>query len=137
MKDSSQKVSNKPKSTPSAHDSLHEQVIAAEKSVQKARADYDKKSTAYEDALKQQSDKITILSLQVAAKIARWTFKIKRMQYKLAKANWKAAEKAGKKAELKASKETQKSASKKIGKKAPKDAVNNVKSGKKKVAARA
>ena len=97
MKNTDQKSENTSKTNSPATDALHKKVVAAEKSTQKAWADYEKKSEAYEEGLKQQSDKITLLGLLAAAKIAKFTYKIKRTEHKLAKANWKVASKADKK----------------------------------------
>lgn len=79
-------------------DALHKKLVAAEKSVETARAAYEQKSAAYEAGLKQHADKITMLGLLAAAKIAKLNIKIKRLEHKLAKATWKAAVKTDKKA---------------------------------------
>ncbi len=123
MKDIEQKSEGSPKAISPAAESLHNKVIAAEKSVQKAWADFEKKSAAYEDALKQSSDKITLLGLLASTKIAKFTYKIKRTEHKLAKATWKAALKTDKKSVEKSGEEgaAKKQKAKKVDHKAPKD----------------
>ncbi len=122
MKDIEQKSEGSPKAISPAAESLHNKVIAAEKSVQKAWADFEKKSAAYEDALKQSPDKITLFGLLASAKIAKFTYKIKRTEYKLAKTTWKAALKTDKTAVETPSEGTaKKHKSKKADHKAPKD----------------
>lgn len=121
MKNTDQKSKVSLASSSPAADTLQNKVAATEKSVQKAWTDYEKKNTAYEDALNQQSDKITLAGLRAATKIARFVYKIKRVEHKLAKVDLKALVKATKKAEQKASKDTAKHTSKKADHKALKD----------------
>ena len=97
MKSTGQKTEAITKTTILTTDTLQKKAAATEKSAQKAWLDYEKKSAAYEDAWKQKLDKITLLGLLSAAKIAKFTYKIKRTEHKLAKANWKASSKADKK----------------------------------------
>lgn len=103
---------------------LFAQLSATEKQLDKACAAYDQKVAAYEEAEKQHSDKITLRGLLAAVKIAKFTYKIKRIEHKLAKTNWKAASKADKKAVQSAGKETVKAKPKKANHKAPKDTAN-------------
>lgn len=70
------------------------QITAKEKLTEKARAAYKLKTEAYEEALKQDVEKIALKRLLASAKIARHTYGIKKIELKLAKANWKAAKKA-------------------------------------------
>ena len=72
---------------------LHKKVIAAQKAVEKALADYDKKLKACEEASDKKLDKSTVYELVAALKIAKYTHKIKKTEYKLAKKALKAAEK--------------------------------------------
>lgn len=135
MKNSVHKTQNAALPNAPIADALHKKVIAAEKSVQKARADYEQKSAAYEAGLKQESDKPTLRSLKAAAKIAKLTLKIRRTEHKLAKSNWKASEKLDKKSAVQAGKAVAKALS---GKGHPKkDAPAPAKAAKKKRAAQA
>ncbi|HOY05744.1 MAG TPA: hypothetical protein PLO67_10110 [Saprospiraceae bacterium] len=77
----------------------------AEKALQMAYADYEKKQIAYKEALHADTAKNDILPIWTAFKIARLTCKIKRMEFKLAKNEYKFAKKAAKKTEQKTHKE--------------------------------
>ncbi|MBL7781065.1 MAG: hypothetical protein JNM22_07600 [Saprospiraceae bacterium] len=77
----------------------------ADKAVQKAQTDFDKKQAAYKAAFETEPAKNVFLQIWSAMKIAKLTLKIKRVEYKLAKNEYKFAKKAAKKAEPKASKE--------------------------------
>lgn len=121
MKNTDQKSKVNPASSSPAANTLQNKVTTTEKSVQKAWTDYEKKNAAYEDALNHESDKITLAGLQAAAKIARFVYKIKRVEHKLAKVDLKALLKANKKAEQKAGKDTAKHTSKKVNHKTLKD----------------
>lgn len=115
-------------------DALHKKLVAAEKSVETARAAYEQKSAAYEAGLKQHADKITLLGLLASAKIAKLNIKIKRLEYKLAKATWKAAVKTDKKAAEKREAAHLQAISKKLLKKAEKAAADTKPVKKKRVA---
>lgn len=104
---------------------LQKKAAAAEKSVQKAWAEYETKSAAYHEAMKNPADKIAVLELKIAAKTAKLTHKIKRMEHKLAKAQWKAAAKA----DQAPSKNAKSAAPKKSEQKAQKDGATKEKSG--------
>ena len=123
MKDVAHLSENNPVNTPSspATEALHKKMTATEKGMQKALADCEAKSAAYEEALKHPTDKATLLELWASAKIARLTYKIKRTEHKLAKAAWKAASKADKKAAEKPSKDGGEPRSKKATHKSSKD----------------
>jgi len=123
MKNTDQKSESSTNTSSTATDMLQKKVVSAEKSAQKAWEDHEKKVAAYEDALKQQSDKITLLGYLAATKIAKFTYKIKRVEYKLAKANWKADKKAAEKPG-KVAKVAKKQASDKTNYKAPKDTTS-------------
>ncbi|MBC7776929.1 MAG: hypothetical protein H7246_15965 [Phycisphaerae bacterium] len=115
-------------STPSA-DALFAQVTATEKNAEQAWQACEEKETAYEQALKQHTDKTALKGLLAAAKIARLSYKIKKIEHKLAKANWKSASKSDKKPGQAASKDTVKAKSGKTDHKAPKDSGAKGKSG--------
>lgn len=89
-------------------DTLQSKVAAAAKSVENALESYKKKDAAWEHAWKEQGDKMELKRLLAAAKIAKFTYKIKVIEHKLAKANLKAANKASKKTVKEASKGTSK-----------------------------
>lgn len=76
---------------------LQSKASTAEKSVEKAWEAYKKKEAAYDEASKESGDKMGLKRLLAAAKIARFTYKIKVVEHKLAKAILKATNKAGKK----------------------------------------
>lgn len=92
---SSKKKTPTPKPLPAAPVSAA--VKAAEKQLEKAKDVYKQKMEAYEAAEKQNAEKIILKRLQAAAKIAKLTYKIKGVEYKLAKSNWKASTKVEKK----------------------------------------
>lgn len=101
MKKEVKQFKNTPKvKTPDA-DTLHKKMAAAEKNVETARTACEQKSAAYETGLKQHADKITLLGLLASAKIAKLNLKIKRLEFKLARATWKAAVKSEKKSAAK------------------------------------
>ncbi len=114
------KNASKVKTTDTA--ALHKKLEAAEKNVETARAVYEQKSAACEAGLKQHLDKITLLGLLASARIAKLNIKIKRLEYKLARATWKAAMKADKKAAEKQESAVSRAALKKQVKKADKAA---------------
>ena len=71
----------------------------AEKAALKAFADFEKKQSAYKEALHGEPAKNILLQIWSAMKIARLTYKIKRIEYKLAKSEYRSAKKTAKKAE--------------------------------------
>ena len=77
-------------------DALYRKITVAEKAHEKAWNDFKQKSEAYDAAVKKQAEKISLKRLFAAAKIAKLTYKIKGIEYKLSKANWKAASKKAK-----------------------------------------
>jgi hypothetical protein len=79
-------------------EALHKKAVAAEKSAERALTDYEAKNAAYDEALKHPTDKATLRELRASAKIAKLTHRIRRIEYKLAKSQWKSAAKADKKA---------------------------------------
>jgi hypothetical protein len=80
-----------------SRDALQLKVTATEKNADKAWEVYKKKAAIYEDALKKQVDKLQLKTLLTAAKIAKYTYKIKNLEHKLARLHCKAASKASKK----------------------------------------
>jgi len=76
---------------------LQLKVTSTEKGAEKAWEAYKKKAAIYEDALKQHVEKLPLKTLLAAAKIAKYTYKIKNLEHKLAKLHCKAASKASKK----------------------------------------
>lgn len=95
-----EKVSSKKKTTttkPLPVASGSAEVKTTEKQLEKAKDAYKQKMEAYEAAEKQNAEKITLKRLQAAAKIAKLTYKIKGVEHKLAKANFKASTKVEKK----------------------------------------
>ncbi len=107
---------------------LFAQVTATQKNVEKAWTAYLAKEAAYKDAVKQHAEKILLKSLLAAAKIEHLTFKIKKIEHKLAKAKWKSASKAGKKADQDLSGKLIKSKATRADHKAPKDTASKGKS---------
>jgi hypothetical protein len=103
---------------------LQKKVAGAEKNAQKSWEDYEKKAAAYELAGKQSAEKITLIELKTAAKIAKLQYKIKHNELKLAKALLKLSTKSDKKSAQKASKNAEKT----LPKKAPKDLTTQGKS---------
>lgn len=124
MKKDMKQSKNVPKSNKPDTLALHKKLMAAEKSVETARAACEQKSAAYEDGLKQHADKITLLGLLASARIAKLNIKIKRLEYKLARATWKAAVKADKKAAERREAADLQAISKKPAKKAEKAAAD-------------
>jgi len=116
-----------PAKTP-ASNALLAQVTAKEKMVETAKAAYEEKVAAFEQAIKQHTDKTTLKGQIAAAKIAKLTLKIKKIEYKLAKANWKASSKPAKKSAQAAKKDSVKAKSEKTDHKAPKDSAAKGKS---------
>ena len=129
MKDIVQHSAKHAEHSPSspATQALHKKAEAAEKSAQNAWADYEAQHAAYEEALKHPADKAALLTLWAAAKIAKLTYKIRRTEHKLAKAQWKASAKSDKKAVEKPGKGA-KPGSKNTDHKAPKDTAAKAKS---------
>jgi hypothetical protein len=78
-------------------ETLQNKLATAVKNVEKAWEAYKKKAASYEKAVKEQTDKMGLKHLLSAAKIAKFTYKIKVVEHKLAKAILKAAHKSGKK----------------------------------------
>jgi len=128
MKEKTQDAKKSATAKTPASNALFTQVTAKEKLVEKAKAAYEEKVAAFEQALKQHADKITIKGLVAAAKIAKLTFKIKKIEHKLAKANWKASSKPAKKSESAVKKDSIKIKSEKKDHKAPKDSAAKGKS---------
>ncbi|GEM_PF-1300835 len=115
-------------STPAAK-ALQIELTTAEAQVEKAWEAYKQKMAEYENALKQNAEKISLKRLLAAAKIAKFTYKIKSIEHKLAKASWKAETKVDKKAGQAASKDAVKlKAVKPANHKAPKDTATKGKS---------
>ena len=77
--------------TDQALTSLHKKVINTQKAAEKALADYNKKLAACEEASDKKLDKSAVYELVAALKIAKYTHKIKKTEYKLAKKALKAA----------------------------------------------
>lgn len=94
-KESSKKKTPEKKALPT--DTRPVEVRTTEKQLEKAWEAYKQKMDAYEAAGKQHTDKIGLKRLLAAAKIAKLTYKIKGVEHKLAKANWKASAKLEKK----------------------------------------
>jgi predicted nucleic acid-binding Zn-ribbon protein len=90
----SKTAATQPKSPAST---LQNNLKKAAKNLEKAWEAYEKKAASYEEADKQEKDKMGIKRLLSAAKIAKFTYKIKVVEHKLAKAILKAANKADKK----------------------------------------
>jgi hypothetical protein len=98
----------------------------AEKAALKALADFEKKQSAYKEALHGEHSKNILLQIWSAMKIAKLTCKIKRIEYKLAKSEYRFAKKAAKKAVKENAEVVAESASQsreKKGKTAPKTAA--------------
>ncbi len=115
-------------STPAAK-ALQLKVSSAEAQVEKTWEAYKQQAAEYEEAVKQNAEKINLKRLLAAAKIAKFTYKIKCIEYKLAKANLKAASKIDKKSGQAASKDAIKlKAVKSSNHKAPKDTATKGKS---------
>lgn len=76
---------------------LGQKVMAAKKSAEKASADYDAKMAEYETAAENKADKISLARLAAGVKIARYKYKIKRAESKLAKLELKMTRKKEKK----------------------------------------
>lgn len=134
MKKDKKQSKNAPKIKMPDTDVLHKKLVAADKGMEAARTVYEQKSAAYEAGLKQHLDKITLLGLLASAKIAKLNIKIKRLEYKLAKASWKAAVKADKKAADKQEAAVSRAVLKKQVKKADKAAEDRKSVKKKRVA---
>lgn len=83
------------KTTPT--NALQLKVAATEKNAEKAWEIYKKKAAIYEEAFKQHVEKLQLKTLLSAAKIAKYTYKIKNLEHKLARLHCKAASKASKK----------------------------------------
>lgn len=86
-----------PEQTTKNADGLYKTLVNSEKNAKKARTDYEKKRQTFDEALKTDADKLTLHTLWSAVKIAKYTYKIKRVEFKLAKLTWKTATKADKK----------------------------------------
>ncbi|MCC6282008.1 MAG: hypothetical protein IT262_15500 [Saprospiraceae bacterium] len=78
----------------------------AEKAVVKAYSELEKKQSAHKESLQNESDKHVVFQLWSVMRIAKFAFKIKRTELKLAKSDYKFAKKAAKKAGQKANKES-------------------------------
>lgn len=121
MKQAKQNTTTTQKSVSPALNTLKQKADSAEKAAEKAFADFEKKQTAYKEALQNEPAKNVFFQIWTDMKIAKLTFKIKRAALKLAKYDYKFAKKAAKKLGQKASKEsvvTEANASKQVEKKA-------------------
>jgi len=121
MKQAKQNTTTTQKSASPALNTLKQKADSAEKAAEKAFADFEKKQTAYKEALQNEPAKNVFFQIWTDMKIAKLTFKIKRAALKLAKYDYKFAKKAAKKLGQKASKEsvvTEANASKQVEKKA-------------------
>lgn len=99
MKQTASKSPKKPV-TVNASSDLKALIAKAEKTEQavlKAHLDFEKKQTAYKEALQNEPAKNVFFRIWSAMKIARLAYKIKRTEYKLAKNEYKYAKKAAKK----------------------------------------
>ena len=85
--------------------SLLAKTDTAEKAALKALADFEKKQSAYKEALQNEPAKNVLRQIRSAVKIAKLTCKIKREEYKLAKSEYRFARKAAKKDGQKAGRE--------------------------------
>jgi hypothetical protein len=81
----------------SSSETLQNKLATAIKNVEKAWEAYKKKAASYEKAVKEQTDKMGLKHLLSAAKVAKFTYKIKVVEHKLAKAIFKATHNAGNK----------------------------------------
>lgn len=106
MKQEKQNTTTTQKSVSPALNTLKQKVESAEKAAEKAYADFEKKQTAYKEALQNEPAKNVFFQIWSAMKIAKLTVKIKRAAFKLAKYEYKFAKKAAKKMGQKANKET-------------------------------